>query len=186
MKKAIKIIEWIIFISLVAVLLILLSPFLPTKKYISSFVVVSGSMEPAVPKGSLVFTKPTQTQEVQPHDIIGFTSPENAKDMIIHRVVEYDDEQEGFITKGDNNNSEDSWRVSSMQLQGKYVYSIPYVGFATSFMKTPKGFALLIGVPALILAALQLRKIKEGIDEEVDKRTQKALEQKGFTDSIVK
>jgi|GEM_PF-1087923 len=171
------VLEWAIFAVLLATFFVVLSPMLPTKKYIYTYIVATGSMEPAIKTGSIALVRPVEVKTVKKGDIITFTSPNDPKQTILHRVYEVKEKNNSrfFRTKGDNNNAPDSWTVSSMAVKGSYISAIPYLGHPAALLKTQKGFVLLIIIPAIILAILQVKTIKEGIEEEVERRTKKAL-----------
>lgn len=179
-KKVINIFEWLVFLLLVAVLFAVASPLLPTKTIISSYSVLTGSMEPAIPSGSLVVTRGVEASEISAGDVITFTSPANRNATIVHRVEEVVTEggQTYFITKGDNNNATDNWRVTPDLVEGRVFYNFPGVGSFIESLKSIRGFLIGIGIPAILLAIIQIKRIKEGIDDEVRRRTQKALESK--------
>lgn len=169
LKKIISIIEWVIFLVVFATFFVVISPLLPTKKYFSTYIIPSGSMEPTVKAGSVAIITPAN--EIKINDIVAFTSPDNQKITILHRVTEVTDK--GYKTKGDNNNSADNWIVPSVFVKGKMIYTIPYLGHPATLAKTPKGFALIVGLPAFLLVALQVKKIRDGIEEEVKRRVEK-------------
>lgn len=172
-KKIFKIIEWLLFLILLGILFLVASPLLPTKEYISTHVIMSGSMEPAIKTGSIVFST-LQTDEINRGDVIVFTSPTDTETTIVHRIMEIEDGM--YITKGDNNDNEDEWGVPNNSVKGKVFLTIPYVGHAIEWMKTPIGFFVILGIPALIFAVSQIKKIKDGINEEVEKRTKEEVE----------
>lgn len=89
------------------------------------FHVVSGSMAPEIPIGSLVYVQPTAPEEIQPGDIIAFRSGES---VITHRVVKNYLVEGEFVTKGDANEVEDGNRVDYEELIGKIVRHYPYLG----------------------------------------------------------
>lgn len=135
-------------------------------------------MEPTIKTGEIAFVKPVPPKEIKKGDIITFLSPKDQKQTILHRVYKIKKDKSGYIsfeTKGDNNNAKDNWQVPSISLQGRYLFGIPAVGQIAAEMKKPLGFALMIGLPAIILIFLQIKSIIEGINEEVEKRTKKAL-----------
>ena len=51
------------------------------------YVVVSGSMEPAIPVGSLVMAKPVKPAELQVGDVIVFYTERHIDTPVTHRVV---------------------------------------------------------------------------------------------------
>jgi len=172
LKNILKLLEWLLFITLIIILFLVASPLLPTKNYISTHVVSTGSMEPAIKTGSIVFST-LQNQEINKGDIIVFTSPDNQEITVIHRVM--DIEENEYTTKGDNNENKDSWVVFKNDIKGEVIFSLPYIGYVIDFMKSPIGFGISIGIPALILILTFIKKIKDGINEEVDKRTKEEI-----------
>ena len=65
------------------------------------YTVVSGSMEPAIPTGSIVYVKGTEASEVNKDDVIAFYSDNDSGAIITHRVVKNQVVSGRFITKGD-------------------------------------------------------------------------------------
>jgi signal peptidase len=174
------VVEWAIFIALIPLFFIIVSPLLPTKDYLTTYAVVTGSMEPTVPVGTLALVSRKWTDNLGPGDIIAFPEPSNPERVILHRITESltDGSITEFKTKGDNNDAEDIWLVNADSVRGKMVYGLPYIGNLIMFARQPAGFALLVGVPAALLILLQIRTIKEGIEEEIERRTARALQQK--------
>jgi len=167
-----KISEYCIYGFLFAVLFIVLSPKLPTKNILLSYIVPTGSMTPKIPIGSVVFVSPAR-KNPQIGDIIAFASPQDKTVTILHQVVESN--SEGFITKGDSNTTQDKWVVPTSSIKGTYVGGIPYFGHIAAFVKKPIGFLLLAVIPALLLMCISLIEIKEGIEEELVKRKQRKV-----------
>ena len=136
-------------IALVGILLVV-SIFPITGNY-EMKVVLSGSMEPAIKTGSLVFVKSFGDYKIG--DVIMFGEDTKESVPTTHRV--YDIKVKGgkqfYITKGDANNAPDSREVSKEQVIGKVVLGIPYLGYAVEAARKPLGFALIIVVPALIV-----------------------------------
>lgn len=170
LKPLAKILEWIVFVALMLVFLVVVSPVLPFDNMPRTYSVITGSMEPTIKTGSLVLTKPVT--EIRSDQIIAFTSPNNGKDVILHRVADSSD-LSAIKTKGDNNNGEDAWTISQDDVLGEYVTGVPYFGNVSMYMRTPVGFLVVIGIPALAIIFLQILNIKAGIEEEVEKRVAK-------------
>ncbi|OGG16723.1 signal peptidase I [Candidatus Gottesmanbacteria bacterium RIFCSPHIGHO2_02_FULL_39_11] len=177
LKIFVDIAEWIVFVLLILIFLIMLSPLLPTNKLFQTFIVPSGSMEPTVRVGSIAVIKGISPNTLKKGDIIAFTNPEDSKKVILHRINEaiITSGHQSFKTKGDSNKTPDTWTVSESIVKGKMILSFPYLGFIGTQVKTPIGFILLVILPALILVLLQIKRVKEGIEEEVVRRTQKTV-----------
>ena len=71
------------------------------------YTVVSGSMEPAIMTGSLVYIKEEAPEDMQQDDIIAFYGTKDGASIITHRVVENRVLMGEFITKGDANKTQD-------------------------------------------------------------------------------
>ena len=119
---------------------------------ITPLVVQSGSMEPVIKTGSAVFVQ--KSPNYKTGDVIAF-KPEGNKNLVAHRVVSNDGKT--FQTKGDANEEADPWKISQNQIAGKIVYYIPYVGFGVDFAKQPKGFVLIVIIPAAIIIWEELK-----------------------------
>jgi len=116
-------------------------------------VVQSGSMEPALPVGSVVVIKPVDPNKLQKDEIICFKR--SGPQSITHRIFDVTDE--GFITKGDANKAPDNFILEKKDIIGKVVFTIPYLGYLNHFVGTPLGFTLLIILPATIIIAEEIR-----------------------------
>ena len=104
---------------------------------INPYVIISGSMEPELPVGSVCLVD-CQNKEPEAGDIISY----KAQDTIItHRVIEETDD--GYITKGDSNSVADPGIVKPKQIFGTVICRIPKVGYAVMFMRTLKGIVLI-------------------------------------------
>ena len=172
LKKLFTFIEWVIFILLLIILLLVASPLLPTKEYVSTHVVSTGSMEPTIKSGSVVLSS-LELDEINKGDIIVFTSPENQEITIVHRIMNIENDE--YITKGDNNDNEDDWTVFKKDIKGEVFLTIPYLGYAIDWMKTPLGFIVILVIPALLFIFGMIKKIKDGINDEVEKRTEEEV-----------
>ncbi len=87
--------------------------------------VVSGSMEPAIPVGSVLFVKPAQPETVEEGDVIAFRS---GGSVISHRVVRNRVVEGEFVTKGDANQEEDMNPVKDADLVGVVTRHYPVAG----------------------------------------------------------
>ena len=116
----------------------------PTVFGFSTAVVISGSMEEEISVNDVVIIHRQKSYEKV--DIISFHSGGN---LITHRIVDITDE--GFITKGDANNTPDSDIVKYDEIEGKVICIIPKVGGAIQFFSTPLGMMTLFLIAAVLL-----------------------------------
>ena len=118
--------------------------------------VYTGSMEPALPVGSVVVIKPVNPETLKIGDIICFKLSEPTT-TVTHRL--FNITSEGFITKGDANEDPDQWTVKKENVMGKAVFTIPFIGYIGYFVRTPIGLILLIVLPASLIIILEIRSI---------------------------
>lgn len=90
--------------------------------------VISGSMEPAVPVGSLLYVRGGQPEEVEEDRIIAFYSSSEDGGVITHRVVKNNVVSGTFVTKGDANEKEDPTLTAYADYIGEVVLTVPYMG----------------------------------------------------------
>ncbi len=110
----------------------------------SSAVVISGSMQPEIDVDDLVIIK--KQKEYKKGDIIAFSSE---KSFITHRIAE--ETPDGFITKGDANNTEDEGIVKNEDISGEVILKIKGIGRLTELMKSPLGLMALFMLGFLII-----------------------------------
>lgn len=106
-------------------------------KRFSVNVVLSGSMEPALKTGGIIFT---DTKKTMPGigDIITY----RMDDMLVtHRVT--DKRDSAYITRGDANEGEDAAPVMQEQIVGTVVFFIPVLGYVAAFLKSKPVFGLI-------------------------------------------
>ena len=151
-----------------------ISGVVPGLKDTTPMVVMSGSMEPRLPVGGLVFVKPVDARAVAVGDIIAFAEPKtpdsSAPQLTTHRVVAVDNGPTGLVfkTKGDANSTADALPVSASSVVGIADGAVPYLGYAAAFVRSPAGFIALILIPALVIiggegqiVATELRRNRE-------------------------
>jgi signal peptidase I len=127
-------------------------------------VVTTGSMEPTINIGDLIYVKGVAPGEIKIGDIITFRPPKEylKGTLVTHRVVEitYDSNEVYFKTKGDNNPNVDPWTVSSGEVVGVQSGIIRNIGGYFLWLRTPAGIATL-GI--IVIAYLFWPNIKENL-----------------------
>lgn len=136
----IKIIKNTCFWLLIALVVLLFATIIAQLFGIHRYLVVSGSMEPSLYAGDMVFVNSNvDFEDVQLGDVIIF----QYEDMnIIHRVIEesttIDGQQKYLKTKGDANKFDDGFVVSTENFSGKALFHIDKIGYAVDFGKQIK------------------------------------------------
>lgn len=93
----------------------------------------SGSMSPKIEKGDIVILKKVKKSElktINKGDVLVYNHDDK---IIVHRVVEIlnANGQTSFITKGDNNDTKDSWVIKEDEVIGTVKLKIKYLGMPT-------------------------------------------------------
>lgn len=132
-----------------------------------AFIVTSGSMEPSIHTGSLVITQYNPPQSLKLGDIITFMPPIKEREFVTHRIIHIAQQQNLtlFKTKGDSNINQDTWTLAGGAIVGKVTYTIPYVGYLFSFIKSKIGMVLFILLPAVIIGVNEVFAIFKQIKE---------------------
>lgn len=91
------------------------------------YIVISGSMEPTIKTNELVVVK-TKLDHYEVGDIVSYY--ENGYDTpITHRIIDYNENDGYYITKGDNNNVADSTKLYAKNIIGKVTYQSYDLGY---------------------------------------------------------
>ena len=112
-------------LMLVAVILASLSMTLPRFMGYEIYEVISGSMTPAIPVGSVIYVDPVAPESIEVEDVIAFNS---GGTVVCHRVVENRRVVGEMVTKGDANAGEDLSAVSYRDVIGVVIKHYPLVG----------------------------------------------------------
>jgi signal peptidase len=148
-----------LFIAVLAPFVIFIAPQVVGAEY--SYVVVSGSMAPAIGAGETVVVNAVPATAIHEGDIITFRRGETAEiqqgqageNLVTHRVADVVQSESGvkFKTKGDANEEADRKLVPADALVGRVMFTIPYIGHVIAFAGTQMGFIALIALPLGLL-----------------------------------
>ncbi|CAN5508613.1 hypothetical protein BH10ACT6_BH10ACT6_00490 [soil metagenome] len=106
---------------------------LPMLTKSTPYTVLTSSMNPSYPAGTLVIVKPTGTQQIRIGDVITYQIKSNEPAVITHRVIQIVEPAKAgddvtFITKGDANSLPDP-AVKPVQVRGVVWYAVPFIGW---------------------------------------------------------
>lgn len=110
------------------------------------FIVLSGSMETEIYEGDLAIVKNVDVNKLEKGDIIAFRDENNH--VVTHRIVTIskNNGKLEFITKGDNNNSNDDGTVKEDAIEGKYVGKIKGLGNIILILQKPLTLCVILGI----------------------------------------
>ena len=153
MKKALNTLKkvWNFISTIVVVLVVIFAVLLIGVRLfgVQVYSVISGSMEPEYPVGSLIYVKDINPSEIEVNDVITYVLPSETPST--HRVVRIDEENQLFYTKGDANETEDGAPVHFKNLIGTPVFKIPYLGYVAYYIQHPPGMYIAIAAGAVLL-----------------------------------
>lgn len=141
------------------------------------YTIISGSMEPTIPVGALVYVTEADTTEVNAGDIIAFDSNGT---VVTHRV-ETINEDGSFTTKGDANDAADPSFVYPQSLIGKVTAYLPLLGYLAAFLSSSLGkvilaLALVAGIVILQIACqMEKKELADNPAREIAVKKKKAL-----------
>lgn len=117
------------------------------------YTILSPSMEPNYPTGSIIYVKKADPADLQVRDVITFQLTDSM--TATHRIVEILPAQDGrelsFRTKGDNNDEADTTPVYASDVIGRPIMTIPLLGYVAVFIQQPPGLYLTIAGCLIIL-----------------------------------
>lgn len=162
MKKTLHTIGNILYGIVIAAVVVIILLFVGSRVGFLDYgmkIVLSGSMEPTIKTGSIILIHPEAAYTVG--DIVTFGKDTKTNIPTTHRLVASHIENGilYFNTKGDANEDPDPDQITQKDIEGKVLFSIPYLGYVIDFAKHPLGFFLLVIVPALIIVLDEARKI---------------------------
>lgn len=163
-SKICNILSYIIIICLLALAALF---FVPRIFGYEVLAVVSGSMEPTIHVGSVVYTKEQPFSEYKVNDIVTYQLSDNM--LVTHRVVDINDDKTELTMKGDANNAIDKTKVNKTNIVGKVYFYLPLLGYLTLYMNSALGIAIICGIIFILLILYFLPEIFEKDDENNEK-----------------
>lgn len=151
--RVVKTLGKIVFAIIITFAVILLMPRLFGY---TPYAVLSGSMEPEYPVGSLIYVTATDPKTIQPGDDVTFLTTDGR--TATHQAWENDTERRIIRTQGianvntDGSIMHDADPVPYDHVVGAPSLCLPILGYAASVMTTPAGKAILVAVAVASLA----------------------------------
>jgi len=135
------------------------------------YVVTGGSMSGAYDRGSIVYDRAAPVADLRVGDVITYEPPgkSGVQGYVTHRIVSIrtSEGRRVFRTRGDANDHADPWRFTLREpTQARVAFAVPWAGYAFAALGVRPLRMLLIGVPALLIAALLLARLWREAGEE--------------------
>ena len=118
---------------------------------LTPYTVLSGSMEPTYPVGSIIYVRDVDPAELKVGDPVTFYL--SGTTVATHRIIEVAGEgtpQLAFRTQGDANDKPDGLTPAS-RIIGKPVFAVPWLGYVSAYVQTPAGLICIVGGGGVLL-----------------------------------
>lgn len=138
---------------------------LPTVGSWTSYLVRTGSMEPAIRAGDVVIGQPFGSAEKVPVGrVMVFEAPPGSGAgpvLRVHRVVDHPDHG-GYVTAGDANATPDAAHVPRQNFRSRAVIDVPYVGLPLVWLDDRQYLRLALWLlGSMLLLALSFRRLPD-------------------------
>ena len=134
--------------------------------------ILTGSMTPTYPAGTLIIVKPVNPDTLVIGDPITYQIESGKPAVVTHRIIAITSVSDGtrtFTTQGDANNTADPKPVLGAQVRGKVWYGIPYLGWVNTVVNG-QSRAWLIPLIAIALFGYAGYQAASGIAGAIRKR----------------
>jgi signal peptidase I len=143
--------SWLVLFMVAALVLVMIV--VPRIAGGTAYTVLTGSMEPGMPPGTLAVVRPADPATLRIGDVVTYQMKSGEPAVVTHRIVGVGATLGGrlsFNTQGDANNVADA-PVRPEQIRGLLWYSVPYLGYVnTALTAKQRGVLLWLAVAALL------------------------------------
>lgn len=135
---------------------------LPRATHGSALTVLTGSMTPEIPVGSVVVIRPVDTGTLRVGDVVTYQAEPGKPGYITHRIEKVDSTTTptSFVLKGDANRGPDLDPVVPDQIRGEVWFHVPYLGAIRDALHGKGGITL---VAMLLLGGYALSQLGAGL-----------------------
>ncbi|WP_157981701.1 signal peptidase I [Protaetiibacter intestinalis] len=134
--------------------------------------VLTSSMEPTLPPGTLIVTRPVEPSDIRIGDVVTYQLHSGEATVVTHRVIAVSKTAGGeysFTFQGDNNSQPDPDEIREVQIQGRLWYSVPYIGWVNTWING-EARAYVVPVIAGGLFAFAIWMLISGMIDKAKKR----------------
>lgn len=163
---------WLAVAGAVAVLFFSMSDKITGSIPFRTYVVQSGSMEPAIGVGDLLIITPQE--EYLERDVITFKDYQER--VVTHRILEVSKVGNGmsgqynYVTKGDANQNPDAVLVNQANVIGKVIQVIPKLGLLITFSRSTTGIITLLVIPTGLIIFDEVLQIVKVVKNKKSKK----------------
>lgn len=125
----------------------------------ATLTVLSGSMRPTIPEGSMVVVTPQRPSDVRIGQVLTFEVPDSPGQIVSHRVIEIvrGGDRPVIRTQGDANNGPDPWLAEiDGDVAWQVRHTVPFVGQMINWLRQPLVHKISVFVVPAVLAIVWL------------------------------
>ncbi len=150
-----QVVAWLVILAVA--LAITVAVLVPRLGGATPYTILTGSMRPNMPPGTLVVIKEAPVEDIGIGTVITYQLNSGEPTVVTHRVVSLGFDGKGkrvFTTQGDANNAPDAKQVLPVQVKGKLWYKVPYLGYVNNAITgKERHITMIIVVSGLLLYA---------------------------------
>ncbi len=127
-----QVLSWLVILAVGALLAV--AVVVPRIVGATPYTILTGSMRPGLPPGTLVVARPVDVDRIGVGDVITYQLRSGEPTVVTHRVIAQGLDGLGqpiFRTRGDANPSPDQAWVKPVQVKGRLWYAVPRLGRLT-------------------------------------------------------
>lgn len=133
-----QIFSWLLLLTVLAVAAVMIV--IPRVGGATAYTVLTGSMAPGMPPGSLAVVRPVDPATLRTGDVITYQIKSGEPAVVTHRVVGVGSTLDGelrFTSRGDANGANDP-PIRPEQIRGSLWYQLPLLGHINSALSGPQ------------------------------------------------
>jgi signal peptidase len=155
-------------LALLVLAAITVSVVLPRASHGAALTVLTGSMTPKIPVGSVVLIRPVDPGTLEVGDVATYQVKPDEQTFITHRITKIHQTDKGltFTFKGDANRGADIDDVPAGAIRGEVWFHVPYLGTIRDGLHGKGGISL---VAMILLAGYALTQLSGGLRERKKK-----------------
>ncbi|ALE91291.1 signal peptidase I [Arthrobacter alpinus] len=130
-----QVVAWLLILSVAASVAV--AVVIPRITGATPYTILTGSMQPELPPGTLVVVRPVDANKISIGSVITYQLQSGKATNVTHRVVAQGFDTKGglrFQTQGDANNVPDENWVKPIQIKGEKWYAVPYLGYVNNIL----------------------------------------------------
>lgn len=147
-----RLMAWLVIITAIGALS--LAVVVPRLGGATPYTILTGSMQPDYPPGTLMVMRPAKPQDIAVGSVVTYQLDSGESTVVTHRVSAIRQSPNGslrFSTRGDANTTDDAKLVRPVQIRGELWYSVPYLGYVNKYVSGTERHVVLVAVEAFLI-----------------------------------